>query len=119
MDKSEEYPEYLSKYLGEPMERREYVIVCNEHGGYLPGFLLFWGEFTEDDAEKRSYSGYTSDLDKCEKYTLNEVKRNGYNFPVYDVRMTRESFERNRDVAIKISQLSELGYVIKRFVVKA
>lgn len=89
--------------------RRDYVIVCNEHSGYIPGVLLFWGE----------YSGYTSDLDKCEKYTLEEVKRNGYHFPVYDGRMTRASFERNRDVAIKISQLSELGYVIKRFAVKA
>ncbi|MCR1941262.1 hypothetical protein [[Clostridium] symbiosum] len=98
--------------------QRDYVIVCNEHSGYYPGVLLFWGELTEDNAEKRSYGGYTSDLDKCEKYTLEEVKRSRYHFPVYDGRMTRESFKRNRDVAIKISQLSELGYVIKRFAVK-
>lgn len=101
------------------MMRRDYVIVCNEYSGYIPGVILFWGEFTEDDTEKRSFSGYTSDLDKCEKYTLEEVKHSGYHFPVYDGRMTRASFERNRDVAIKISQLSELGYVIKRFAVKA
>lgn len=100
------------------MMQRDYVIVCNEHRGYIPGVLLFWGGFTEDGAEKRSFGGYTSDLDRCERYTLEEVKHSGYHFPVYDERMTRASFKRHRDVAIKISQLSELGYAIKKVAIQ-
>lgn len=97
---------------------REYVVVCNEHSGYYPGALLFWGEYTQDDAEKRSFGGYTSDLDKCEKYTLEEIQKSGFKFPICDGRMTNKSFKQHRDVAIKISQLCELGYVFKRFAVK-
>lgn len=97
---------------------RDYVIVCNEHNGYYPGTLLFWGNITEDNAERRSFGGYTSDLDKCERYTLEDIKRSNYNFPIYDRRMTLKSFKGHRDVAIKISQLTELGYVFKRFAVK-
>lgn len=97
---------------------REYVIVCNEYSGYYPGCLLFWGELTSDEAQKRSFGGYTSDVDKCEKYTIEEIRKSGYKFPVYDGRMTRKSFKTHRDVAIKISQLCELGYVFKRFVIR-
>lgn len=97
---------------------REYVIVCNEHSGYYPGCLLFWGELTPDEAEERSFGGYTSDIDKCEKYNIEEIRKSGYKFPVYDGRMTHKSFKRHRDVAIKISQLCELGYVFKRFAIR-
>lgn len=97
--------------------KREYVVVCNEHGGYFPGCLLFWGEHTEDDAARRSFGGYTSDLDRCEKYTLEEIKNSGFGFPLYDGRMTKKSFLKHRDVAIKMSHLNLLGYVTKRLVV--
>lgn len=96
---------------------REYVVVCNEHSGYFPGCLLFWGEYTPDNAERRSFGGYTSDLDKCERYTLNEIKNSGFNFPIYDGRMDKKSFLQHRDVAIKVAHLSRLGYVIKRYVI--
>lgn len=96
--------------------KREYVIVCNEHSGYYPGALLFWGEYTAD-LEKRSFGGYTSDLDKCERYTLDEIRDNVYHFPIYDGRMTKKSFKQYRDVAIKVEQLKDLGYVVRRFVI--
>lgn len=97
---------------------RDYVIVCNEHSGYYPGVLLFWGHFTQDKAECRSFGGYTSDLDRCERYALEEIQRSGFEFPVYDGRMTAQSFRNHQDIAIKIDQLKELGYVIKRFAVR-
>lgn len=109
---------YLEKCQEINLIKRDYVIVCNEHSGYYPGVLLFWGELTPDDAERRSFGGYTSDFDHCERYTLDEIRRSGFNFPVYDGRMTSMSFKKHRDVAIKISQLNELGYVFKRFVVR-
>lgn len=98
--------------------KREYVIVCNEHSGYYPGVLLFWGENTPDEAEKRSFGGYTSDLDKCEKYTLEEIYNSDHQIFIYDGLMTNKSFRQHRDVAIKISQLCELGYVFKRFAIR-
>lgn len=64
---------------------REYIIVCNEHNGIFAGCLLFWGHKTEDN-ERRSFGGYTSDIDNCEMYTLKEIEEKGYNFPVFDSR---------------------------------
>lgn len=97
---------------------REYVIACNEHNEFCIGAMLFWGEHTPDNAERRSFGGYTSDLDRCERYTLEEIQRSGHNFPVYDGHMTNRCFHQHRDVAIKINQLEELGYVIKRFAIR-
>lgn len=76
------------------------------------------GEKTPDEAEKRSFGEYTSDLDKCEKYTLEEIQKSGNEIFIYDGLMTNKSFKQHRDVAIKISQLRELGYVFKRFAIR-
>ena len=52
---------------------RKYVIVCNEHKAMLKDTLLFWGSLT-DDNEERSFSGYTCQIDKCERYTRQELE---------------------------------------------
>ena len=70
---------------------REYIIVCNEHKGVFAGTLLFWGHKTEDN-EKRSFGGYTSDIDKCEMYTLKEIEEKNYRFPVYEEGMSFYDF---------------------------
>ena len=62
---------------------REYVIVCNEHKAMFPGCLLFWGNKTNDE-EPRSFGGYTSDIDKCERYSEEELLESGYKFPFYN-----------------------------------
>lgn len=83
---------------------REYIIVCNEHSGIFRGALLFWGHKTEDN-EKRSFGGYTSDIDKCERYTLKEIKDKGYNFPIYKQDMELQDFLKLDDVIIKYRDL--------------
>lgn len=79
---------------------REYIIVCNEHKGVFSGALLFWGNKTEDN-DKRSFGGYTSDIDKCEIYTLREIEEKGYHFPVYNDEMSFYDFLQLDDVIIK------------------
>ena len=88
---------------------REYVILCNEHSGLFRGAALFWGHKTEDN-EKRSFGGYTSDIDGCEMYTLEEIKNNGYNFPVFH----RDSFGEKDDEEVwwSIRQISDI--IIKK-----
>lgn len=93
---------------------REYVIVCNEHQSNFPGTLLFWGCLTADDAESRSFGGYTCQIDRCERYTRAEVDawRGGRikEYPFFDDLDTPRAFGRNDEVVITIDQLEELGY---------
>lgn len=49
---------------------RKYVLVSAKWTSEL---LVFWGSLTKDEDE-RSYAGYTSDLNSCERYSLDEVK---------------------------------------------
>ena len=83
---------------------REYIIVCNEHKGVFAGALLFWGHKTEDN-EKRSFGGYTSDIDKCEMYTLKEIREKNYHFPVYEKGMSFYDFLKLDDVIITKTDL--------------
>mgnify|MGYP000092217642 FL=1 len=89
---------------------RKYVIVCNKHKAMWNGCLLFWGHLTYDD-ESRSFGGYTSDLERCERYTLEEIQDEHYTFPIYDEgTMTRRDFLNCEDIVISIPQLVKLGY---------
>ena len=83
---------------------REYIIVCNEYKGMFPGCLLFWGHKTEDN-EKRSFGGYTSDIDECEMYTLEEIEAKSYHFPKYAETMNFKKFKSYDDIIIKKSDL--------------
>ncbi|KHD34109.1 hypothetical protein NL50_17975 [Clostridium acetobutylicum] len=88
--------------------KREYVIVCNRHAG-VDGSLLFWGHKTEASG-KRSFGGYTSNFNNCEKYTIEELQNSGYNFPVYGEQLNRSNWKKADDFIIKISSLKDLGY---------
>lgn len=91
---------------------RNYVIVCNEHKSVVPGSLLFWGEHTEDSA-KRSYSGYTCQIDKCERYAREELENWRGNwkkeYPFFD-EIKQGSFYRHEEVLITVEQLKKLGF---------
>lgn len=89
--------------------KRKYVIVCNEHPGIFRGALLFWGHRTRDE-EKRSFGGYTSDIDNCELYTEKEIKEKGYHFPKYHDGMTMEEFRSYDDILIEPKCIDKLGY---------
>lgn len=49
---------------------RKYVLVSAK---WTKEYLVFWGRLTKDEDE-RSFGGYTSDLNSCERYSLDEVK---------------------------------------------
>lgn len=85
---------------------REYVIVCNRHKG-IAGSLNFWGVRTPN-GEKRSFGGYTSNLEECEIYNIAEIDRKEY--PVYDEDFKPDEWRKQQDFAIRITQLEELGY---------
>ncbi|MDU7251347.1 MAG: hypothetical protein E6274_03250 [Clostridium sp.] len=89
------------------MERR-YVVICNRYRG-IGGSLLFWGRHTKDN-EKRSFGGYTSDFNGCEKYTLEEIEQSGYNFPIYGQDAHHDNYKSFEDFAIEIKRLKILGY---------
>lgn len=97
------------KKRGTTNSERKYVIVCNEHSAMWNGALLFWGNRTED-GDKRSFGGYTSDINKCELYSEKDLEENGYHFSKYHKGMTREEFRKHRDIAIEPDYLLELGY---------
>lgn len=100
--------------------KREYVIVCNRHNSFIKNALLFWGELT-DDTDKRSFGGYTCDINKCERYTREEIRSHSSGNPNWmpffeDLPQRRKSdskFSQLRkcdDVAISIEKLKELGF---------
>ena len=86
--------------------KRNYVIVCNEHKG-IAGSLLFWGTHSKDE-EKRSFGGYTSDFNACEKYTLKEIEDSNYSFPVYGKGVNHDNYRKVDDFVIEIKRLRVL-----------
>ena len=51
------------------MAERKYIAISIKHS--TKDDIQYWGNLT-NDSEERCFSGYTSFLDKCEKYTLEE-----------------------------------------------
>ena len=95
-------------------EDRQYVIVCRDHKALLSPALLFWGSLTDDDA-KRSYGGYTMDIDKCERYTRDELEKCRGNlkeeYPFFDELKAKSNFYRQDEILIRIWELEYiLGY---------
>ncbi len=89
---------------------RRYVIVCNEHNGMWAGCVLFWGHLT-DDGEKRSFGGYTSDIDGAERYSPQDLESGNWHFQVYNKdTMSQQDFLKVRDIAILPEELEGLGY---------
>lgn len=94
---------------GKPIEdapseemNREYVIVSFEHSGQSD--LAFWGSLT-GDKEKRSFSGYTFDLDSCERYTQDEIIEADNPALFYQGESLYELMKSYIDVAIKVDDL--------------
>ena len=84
---------------------RNYVIVCNRHKGLLENCLLFWGAYTKDN-QKRCFGGYTINLNKCERYTLEEAKNR--KLPIYGIDLNYYNYEDVQDFVISIDRLEEL-----------
>lgn len=89
-------------------DKREYVIVCNEHKGIIKDALLFWGKLT-DDSQPRSFGGYTIQVDKCERYTREELEKfrgeDAKNYPFFDELKNARDFFRKDEVLITIDEL--------------
>lgn len=87
---------------------RKYVIVCNEHKAMLKDTLLFWGSLTDDNS-KRSFGGYTCQIDKCERYTRQELEEwRGdlkKEYPFFDELKKATDFFRSDEVLISIDDL--------------
>lgn len=86
---------------------REYVILSLRHTGIIKDALLFWGVYTQDK-EERSFGGYTVDITKCEKYTLEEIQKE--KIKIYGIDFKDQAPKTIDDYAIKISDLFKLGY---------
>ena len=104
---------------------RKYVIVANEHDSWPRGALLFWGRLTQDD-EKRSYGGYTTRWDRCEKYTREELEvwRGDHfrvHYPFFDeLNITSDyDFRKYEEVLCTLEDLEKLGYSLWNVVCRA
>lgn len=87
---------------------REYVIVAQQ---YQKGdILVFWGSQTKDSQE-RSFSGYTEDFNVCEKYSIEDIKKSGYGFKIYE--LDNFNYRTQEHFVIKRSDLEKLGVKAK------
>lgn len=90
---------------------RKYVIVCNEHIGTVKDALLFWGSLTDDSREKRSFGGYTCQIDKCERYTRKELEEFRGDlkaeYPFFDELKNERDFFKKDEIFISIDDLKE------------
>lgn len=88
-------------------DKREYVLVSVKWSRG-EGYLLFWGSLS-NDTENRSYSGYTMDLDTCEKYTIEEIREEC--LPIWKGQSFYELVKEdsNGTWAVKINDLHNLG----------
>ena len=91
---------------------RDYMIVCNEHKALIPGTLLFWGELTGDGAP-RSFGGYTCRVDRCERYTRDELEtwRGDLKkeYPFFD-EINPTTFQRHGEGLATLEELQSIGY---------
>lgn len=96
---------------------RNYVIVANRHRTWPGGSLLFWGRHTEDH-EERSFGGYTSRFDQCEKYTRQELlhwrKGDKKHYPFFDELdiASPGEFGEHEEVLCTLGQLQSIGFSI-------
>lgn len=91
---------------------REWVLASNKHRNNT--LLQFWGEHTEDE-EKRSYGGYYTDFDRCEKYTTEEKETgSGCMYPTLDSSASGYALSHTEHFWIKISELDKLTERIQK-----
>lgn len=106
------------------MKDRKYVIVCNEHSAWPDDALLFWGRHTEDDQE-RSFGGYTTRFDQCEKYTREEIVQwrgeAAEHYPFFDEiqPIGLLGFLKYNEVVCTLEDLESIGYSLWNVVMRA
>ena len=86
------------------------MIVSNEHS--RGDFTIFWGRRTPDDAE-RSFGGYTRDLNSCEMYTREDLKKYRGNmvnhYPFFD-EINPKDFYKHEEVLMTIDEMKAFGF---------
>lgn len=89
-------------------EDRKYVILSMKHSnGYV---AKFWGNDGQSkDYEERKEAGYTSDLNKCERWRKWELEESRMKNYKWFENMTYEDFIHNKsNIIIKISDLGKV-----------
>lgn len=95
---------------------RIWVLASNKHR--QDDLLQFWGSYTPDE-EERSYGGYYTDFDKCEKYTTEEKETGfGSHYPTLDSNSGAYKLCSTEHFWIKISELEKLSTLKKKTVYK-
>lgn len=86
---------------------RNYVILSIK---WTKDALVFWGNKSED-TQARSYSGYTSDIKSCERYTFEEVRSKRSEFYEYKGESISKLRQIDRDGSwiIRVDELEKLG----------
>lgn len=91
---------------------RIWVLASNKHRDN--NLLQFWGKHTLDEDE-RSYGGYFTNFDKCEKYTTEEKEKGfGREFPTLDSKSSYFEIANTEHFWIKISELEKLTNFLKK-----
>lgn len=104
-------------------ENRKYVIVSNEHTTWNAPGLLLWGQRTDDDAERRSFGGYTYDMNECEMYTYSDLAkfRMGVekHYPFFEELSIKSAsdFRKIPEVLCTLDELRSIGYGVKSLIV--
>jgi hypothetical protein len=59
------------------MSERKYIGISIKHSIYdkKKGRLILWGGRRTKDDEERCFSGYTTDINKCELYSLEDFQK--------------------------------------------
>ena len=84
---------------------REWVLASNKHR--RNDILQFWGEYTSDEGP-RSYAGYYTDVNRCEKYTTEEKKACERDYPTLDSSASYYELSSTEHFWIKLSELDKL-----------
>lgn len=105
-----------SKLLPDISSDRKYLIMNMEHRSWPLGAALFWGRITCDDAPERSFSGYTTRVDQCERYTREELESYRFGlkeyYPFFDElkEQTLRELRKHEDVLITLEELESMGF---------
>ena len=96
---------------------REYVIVSMKQSNFpFLGCLVYWGRKRTADIEKRTFGGYTFNLDKAERYTLEEIMDARKDLHLYEGGGMKE-MENHENVIIKVDDLLDIDSFITATVV--
>lgn len=85
-------------------KNREYVLVSWKWS-WNKDHLMFWGSQSKDD-ERRSFGGYTMDVENCEKYTKDELNKENHLF--WEGQKVRD-LDTDETYAVKLSDLRHFG----------